>query len=138
MALCKLTSSLSFLTHLHRELVKVDPPNKQSRIPSKMSTLSRCCESSWTLHLRTLHLQMLYLRHFIFGQFNLRAVTPSEISPSGCYTLWMFPLRTVTPSGSYTFGGFTFGGFTLREVTTLDFSPSNVFRNCGSCKVLKV
>ena len=48
---------------------------------------------SWTLHLRTLHLRMLYLRHFIFGQLNLRAVTPLEISPSGCYTLGMLRLQ---------------------------------------------
>ena len=51
-----------------------------------------------------------------FYDQQIRAVTPSEISPSGCYTFGMFHLRTVTtlevsPSESYTFGLFTFGLF---------------------------
>ena len=66
-------------------------------------------------------LRMLYLRHFINEQLNLSALTPSEISPSGCYNFGMFHLRfgmvqlravtplQVSPSGSYTFGLFTFG-----------------------------
>ena len=53
---------------------------------------------SWTLHLRTLHLGMLYLRHFILGQLNLRAFTPSEISPSGCFTFF-----DVSPAGCFTY-----------------------------------
>ena len=51
-----------------------------------------------------------------FYDQQIRAATPSEISPSGCYTFGMFHLRTVTtlevsPSESYTFGLFTFGLF---------------------------
>ena len=74
---------------------------------------------SWTLHLRTLHLGMLYLRHFILGQLNLRAFTPSEISPSGCYTFSMFHLQDVSPTGSYTFGSFTFELFTFKRLQKL-------------------
>ena len=93
---------------------------------------------SWTLHLRTLHLRMLYLRHFIFRQLNLRAVTPSEISPSGCYTFGMFHLLDVSPSGCFTFGQLHLRKFQLREVTPLDFSPLDVFRNCGRCNFAKL
>ena len=35
---------------------------------------------------------------------NLWAVTPLDISPSGCYTFGMFHLRDVSPSGCFTFG----------------------------------
>ena len=90
---------------------------------------------SWTLHLRTLHLGMLYLRHFILGQLNLRAFTPSEISPSVCYTFRMFHLQDVIPFRCFTCRMFHLRAVTPSEVSPLNFSPSNVFRNCGRWKV---
>ena len=86
------------------------------RPPQNTEHLQSYKIGSWTLHLRTLHLRMLYFRQFIFGQLNLRAVTPSEISPSGCFIFGMFHLRDgspleVSPSESYIFGLFTFGRF---------------------------
>ena len=93
---------------------------------------------SWTLQLRTLHLRMLYLRDFIFWQLNLQAVTPSEISPSGCYTFGMFDLRDVSPSGRYTFGKFTFGKlhlwtFHLRKSS--ETVEGVILRSCNVPKV---
>ena len=93
---------------------------------------------SWTLHLRTLDLRMLYLRHFIFGQLNLRSVTPSDISPSGCYTFGMFHLRDVSPLGSYTFGSFTFGKlhlWTFHLRTSSETLEGVILRNCNFPKV---
>ena len=97
-----------------------------------------CKSGSWTLHLRTLHLRMLSLRHFIFGQLNLRLVTPSEISPSECYTFGMFHLWDVSPSGCFTFGQLHLRRFHLWEVTHLNFSPLDVFRNCRRCNFVKL
>ena len=68
------------------------------------------------LHLRTLHLRMLYLRHFIFGQLNLRAVKPSGSYTFGDFTFWMLQLRDISPSGCFTFAKLTFGGFTFRQL----------------------
>ena len=60
---------------------------------------------SGKLRLQMLHLRILHLRHLIFGKLNLlRKISPLEILPSGCYIIWIFHLREISPSRDFIFG----------------------------------
>ena len=111
--------TLSFLTHLHREnsLKSTLPISNQESLPKCRLFRDVVRAHGRYIFGRYTFRCCILSRHFIFGHLNLLAVTLLEISPSGCYTFWMFHLRDVSPSVC-----FTFGMFHLRDV-----SPSGCF-----------